>query len=322
MPSLFKQAKAQRRELLRRDAELARRVAESFGVRYRSIRVVAGELSAEMAAARARAEVIDLAWLARSWRFRYLLALTKAEVHNFSAEAAGLITRARAEAFARAAADTRELLAQAGAAQFTSPGLAELAQGLADPTRLRSVLEPIADGAVVRVRQAVTFNLLQEQTAAALERSVTEGLGTQLTHALSVTRTAHMNAYREGARAARLAERENVYGWVWVAELSTTTCVLCWAMHGTVHDVTEPLDTHWNCRCQAVPLVLGADEAIETGADMFEQLSAEDKREVLGAAGYEAYKAGRVGLKDFVGVHRTKEFGRMRYVRSLKQVLG
>lgn len=68
-----------------------------------------------------------------------------------------------------------------------------------------------------------------------------------------------MNAYREGARAARLAERENVYGWVWVAELSTTTCVLCWANHGTVHDVTEPLDTHWNCRCFPAALVRGED---------------------------------------------------------------
>lgn len=322
MPSLFQQAKAQRRELIGRDRELAKAVASAFGVRYRSVTVAAGELAAEMKVMRARGEVLDVAWLARSWRFRYLVALTQAEVGRFSVEAEGLIAQARAAAFAHAAADTRELLATAQIAMRESSALAELVHAAADSSQLRSMLEQLSEGAVVRVRKAVQFNLIQEQTAAALERAVTDGLGAQLTHALSLARTSHMNAYREGARRARLANQENVYGWLWVAELSTATCVLCWAMHGTLHDPEETLDTHFNCRCQALPLVLGAGDRIETGADLFEHLSEAEQREILGEKAFEAVKAGKVKLKDFVGERRGGAMGQVRYVRSLKQVLG
>lgn len=97
MPSVIKLAKAQRRELLRRDTQLAAEVAQSFGVRYRSVRVAAGELAKEMASARARGETLDLAWLARSWRYQYLLALTRLEVSRFSSEAEWLIAQARSQ---------------------------------------------------------------------------------------------------------------------------------------------------------------------------------------------------------------------------------
>jgi hypothetical protein len=104
-------------------------------------------------------------------------------------------------------------------------------------------------------------------------------------------------------------------------------------MHGTEHSLDERLDDHPNGRCTAIPKTktwaeLGFEGVPETqvqverGIDLFEKLPDVDKERILGSrAAFEAYRAGAVTLSDFVGRRRSREWGTMRYARSLKETL-
>lgn len=322
MSKLLDEAVRQRRALLRADRELAVALASRFGESRRRLRSLVSALAREISTARAAHETVDALWLVRSHAFRQLAPLTQVEIQSFAYEAERLVARAQLSALARASADARELVAVVRRVEPAAPFLADLVAALSDPARPGRLLGRLPGAAAERMRASLMRAVARGAGAREFTGTAVDALDLALTHALSVARTEHMAAYREGARRAFIADKENVWGWQWVAELSSSTCVVCWGMHGTIHDVEESLDSHWNCRCQAVPLVLGVSETVQTGEELFEHLSAEEKRKILGDAGFEAYKAGSVKLSDFVGVHRTGEFGRMRYARSLKQVLG
>lgn len=97
------------------------------------------------------------------------------------------------------------------------------------------------------------------------------------------------------------------------------------AMDGTWHSMDEELNDHPNSRCAATPALRGDprdDPGWETGRQWLEKQPEEVQRQVLGNAGYEAYRAGAVSLDDFVGVRRSREWGTTRRARSLAQILG
>lgn len=77
-----------------------------------------------------------------------------------------------------------------------------------------------------------------------------------LARVLLVARTEIMDAHRAAAQAAQDAAAGLLRGWMWVSRLDTDTCPSCWAMHGTVHPLSEPgpLD-HPAGRCRRVPVL-------------------------------------------------------------------
>ncbi|WP_433329991.1 hypothetical protein [Spirillospora sp. CA-294931] len=80
--------------------------------------------------------------------------------------------------------------------------------------------------------------------------------GAVLTRTLTIARTQVMDAHRAAAQAAQDEAADVLAGWVWVSRLTTETCPSCWAMHGTIHPLTEPgpLD-HPSGRCDRIPVV-------------------------------------------------------------------
>lgn len=109
-------------------------------------------------------------------------------------------------------------------------------------------------------------------------------------------------------------------------------CAVCWAMHGSAHDLDESFASHYNCRCGMVPKTrtwreLGFDIAevvppIEAGPARFARLSAADQRAILGPTKHAAYAAGRLTLADVVGERHDPIWGLMRYERSFKAIQG
>jgi hypothetical protein len=141
-----------------------------------------------------------------------------------------------------------------------------------------------------------------------------------------------MRAYREVTRQSYLANQDVVAGWIWYSALDKRTCPACWAMHGTVHDLSETLDDHPNGRCVMVPLTrpwqaLGVSAAPETlaavprGVDLFAALRPEQQARILGPRAYRAYADGLVRLEQFVGRRYDPRWGSMRYARSLRSIL-
>lgn len=105
--------------------------------------------------------------------------------------------------------------------------------------------------------------------------------------------------------------------WVWIADLDEDDCIICWAMHGSVHRIGTPQPpnaAHPNCDCHAEMRERGADRVL-TGEEALEGLPAKKQREILGDQRYEAFARGDLGLQDMVG--RSRYGLRVRSLRDL-----
>jgi hypothetical protein len=130
-----------------------------------------------------------------------------------------------------------------------------------------------------------------------------------------------LGSYREATRLGYEQNAQLLDGWVWTAVRSATTCVLCWAMDGTIFPAGAPFVSHINCRCVARPLLPGQPVG-ETGPDAFAKLESGFQRSILGDTAFTAYESGMLELKDFVGIRSDYRWGDSRYRRSLEDILG
>lgn len=141
-----------------------------------------------------------------------------------------------------------------------------------------------------------------------------------LTRTLTLHRTETLGAYRS-ATAVAYQQSSVVEGWRWYATPgSERTCIVCLAMHGTLHPVTEPFASHPACRCVAIPEVASWEELgfpevpdhrprIETGEEAFARLTRPEKLHVVGAAKLALLDAGRITLMDLVRPTYSKRWG-------------
>jgi len=158
------------------------------------------------------------------------------------------------------------------------------------------VAEQVSD----RLLENVALGKNPRTTAAAVRRE----MGVGLTWALRTFRTAQLWSYRVAKHSA-WAENPRLYkGWVWHAKLDSSTCAACITLNGTRHGPDEILNDHHNGRCSPLPItptyseLLGVDIEgdvppalqIPSGADWFDKQSASVQREILGKAGYRAWR--------------------------------
>ena len=165
------------------------------------------------------------------------------------------------------------------------------------------------------------------QGPAAIARAVRGALGGNLARALTICRTETLRAYREASRRSYEANADVVDGWVWNCACTARSCAMCWAMHGSVHPLTERLDDHPNGRCSMLPHVkelpgLGAQALPESGPAQFARLEPAAQDAIVGRATGRAYRAGAIRLEDVVGRTFDPDWGPGRRVRSLREMLG
>lgn len=213
-----------------------------------------------------------------------------------------------------------------------NPSTIEQLAGFLDPRgplyqRLGLLSGWTADQVSEKILEGVGLGLNPRTTARALSKKlmdgVTERLGMGLTDSLRMMRTVQLWSYREANRASYIANSDVVRGWVWYAELDGLTCPSCYAMHGTEHPMSEPLNDHHNGRCTMLPMVIGSSNPVkESGLQAFDKLNEEQQKEILGASKWDAWKEGKFTLADVSGVSNDKVYGDMRVERSLKDLLG
>lgn len=128
-----------------------------------------------------------------------------------------------------------------------------------------------------------------------------------LTRARTIARTETIDAYRNSAKAAELANADVLAGWMWLADLGPTTCRSCVGQHGSMHKLSEDgPDDHPNGRCTRLPVtktwsVLGRKGikspdrqfSTESGPGWLKQQPTAVQRTILGAEGRDAWKAGK-----------------------------
>jgi hypothetical protein len=90
-----------------------------------------------------------------------------------------------------------------------------------------------------------------------------DGMGGALSDALRMARTVQLYSYREATRANYAANSDVVTGWQWHTELGDgRACESCIVMHGTIHDLDEVLDDHYNGRAEVPGNVILAEDAV------------------------------------------------------------
>lgn len=189
-----------------------------------------------------------------------------------------------------------------------------------DDAPLGRLFASIAPQAVEKVRDELAFGVAAGRPVREIAREVRKQIGVPMSRALTISRTEVIRAYREST-TEQYRDSRVVRGWSWWANLDTRTCSLCWAMHGTEHDVSEDQDSHPCCRCTQLPLTRSWAElgfrsvpdgrpAVATGEQRFATLSAEDKLAILGRSRLDAYNAGLITLEDLVRPTASSRWGR------------
>jgi len=333
MPSELENALARhRRALLTQERQAASAMVRAYGESWARIRVDLMRLHAQMAMADPAPSMVQVL---RDERLRALQTQIEAELRRFAPYATESVTMTQAQAIASAQRDAGAAIetAQRSAgvtAGFNrmNPGAVEALVGYAsDGSPLRTLFEALGADVAPRVTdtlaQGVALGWGPRVTARAMRRDY--GIG--LNRSLLIARTETMRAYREAAHATYEVNEDILDGWIWMAAISARSCASCIAMHGTLHPMSEKLNSHPNCRCVAAPHIRDAPNPITPGADRFAALSEEEQRKVLGPGMYEAWRDGQVSLSPYeansiVGRRDDAQWGSMRYARSLRSIVG
>jgi len=240
-------------------------------------------------------------------------AYVEVEIRNTADAAVGMAIK-QTEQFLRAAGYTmtrslpkNAIYSMLGFLQEDSPlwkRIGELA-----PFHTQKVADALLEGIAFGYNPAKTAKLFENV------------MGGGLTDAMRMTRTAQLYASREANRAMYAANSDVVTGWMWYSSLDSDTCMACAIEHGTIHSNDESMDSHYNCRCTSLPVVIGYNDQVQTGTDWFSNLSESEQRNMMGSSAYEAWKEGKFDLSDMVTRRHDDVYGEMLARTPLEQLI-
>lgn len=154
------------------------------------------------------------------------------------------------------------------------------------------------------IRRGVAVGENPRQTARRMVRALEDASDLSLSRAMTIARTEQIDAHRAAAQSTEERNADVLAGWEWQAHSDERLCPACLSMHGTRYDTETPGPLgHPNCRCSRIPVTktwaeLGftgmTDPApvSETREQILSDMSDDDMRRMLGARGYQAWKAG------------------------------
>mgnify|MGYP000041387828 CR=1 FL=1 len=253
-------------------------------------------------------------------RISALLREVEWEISRWAQRAQERVERLRGMGFALGKAYAEALLEESGlTAGFRTPlgGLVEIVAAQVRSPAISGLFASFGPQTAEAWRRAILAGIAAGRHPSEIAREVRRASSVPLARAMRIART-------EAQRAFRLATRERfeastvVKGWIWMAQLDRRTCPACLAMHGTRHPNSELLDGHPNCRCAMVPIVENAEIKVQRGEDWLKEHE-EYAEEILGRKWAEAWREGRVRLRDFVEERFDPIWGRMITTRTPRE---
>ncbi len=257
-------ALAYRRAMGRRNRRVLRELLARWRRAEHRLEVKLANVAHKIAQARARGEIVNVSWLYTEARLTLILTELDAEVAAYAAAVQDAIREGRLGA-AQLALDHAESLVAMGMGQApTGVTLAQVWNGV-NPAAINAMAASLTNGAPLAGLMAGLGGSLAVQAQDVLIDAVVQGrnprevvaelrrlLGIPRSQAMTLARTEILGAYRQATSLSYKANSDVVESWVWHAEIGGC-CGACLAMHGTVHDVADPMSPHPNCRCAMVP---------------------------------------------------------------------
>lgn len=340
---LLRTARQFRTQLLSRERSAASEMVRAYASSWVQVRKYIDDLLAERQQAVARGEEVDVDWIRRANRLPQLQAQIEHEFANFAQFAEPIVVRQQQEAIDAALDNAEELTRVAFGTppegvsiqfnQVPRDALIDLVGFSSSGSPLGELFAALGPDVGLAARETLITGFALGENPRKIARRMRKTMGMGLDRALRISRTEVLRSYREATRRDFAENQDIMRGWIWHSARDLRTCVMCWAMHGTKHKFEETLDDHVCGRCAMLPDtksweelgfpgIESAQKDIQTGEDEFRELPEDKQRIILGGAAFEAYKAGDVLLKDFVGRKHDPDWGSMRYARSLTSILG
>lgn len=319
MPDLLTLARRQRAQIDKMDAANLDQISRAYALMYDRL---GGDIDALMKAIEAMDDPTQAA-IKRLPEYRRLIRRATEELDRFTTFSETIIASSALAALGLGLTHSRALVLAATGTRFAGlrPGdLTELIRYLRPDGPLYARLKMLTGSTVDRVVGQILDGVAAGWNPRRIASAIQDAFGGGLTDALRNTRTVQLWAYRDGARANYQASGV-VDKWIWYAELDDLTCGACIAEHGTLHDLTEQLDGHYNCRCAALPYIEGVTDQPETGQAWFEAKSEAEQRAILGDTKWEAWKDGKFEFSQLSQQSPSDVYGHMRSEASLKSLL-
>lgn len=324
MNPLEREIARQRAELLRIEQNGASAIVSTYQRVEQQLEANLAALTLEIERARAAGIEVRPGWLFAQRRYAYLIHELQQSTLDFLHRSITAITDMQGQAVERVPEYTARL-----AIKSLGPGPAEavaqvrnqfgklpvsslerLVGNAGDGQPLGVVLTEAAPRAVQAVRDSLAYGVAAGKNPRVIARDVMRSGGIARNRALNIARTETMRAYRT-ASFMEYRESEVVEQWYWMAYLDERTCPGCMAEDGTVHPVTEELESHPGCRCTPIPWTnswssLGFSNVPDTRpsimgpGERFASLPESTQAAILGEARLKAYNAGEITLSDLV----------------------
>lgn len=333
MPSEIEDAiERQRRALLAMERQAASEMVRVYGESWARLRRDMMRLHAHMAL---DATPPTQGMIVRSERYQIVRPQIEAELRKFAQYATLSTTMTQRDAIEAALNNSEELIRRQTprgigiAFDKLNPRAVEALVGAAsDGSPLRTLFNRIVADVAPQMTSTLARGIALGWSPRFTARELRAAYGLGLNRALVIARTETLRAYNEATHQNYLNHSDVLGGWQWMASLDLRTCASCWAMHGSVHPLSERMDDHPQGRCTQVPVIRGRASIIQrTGGEAFALRSEPDQIAILGPAAHRAYRDGYLtmtpqGQYSIVGQKYDPKWGSMRYARSLKAIVG
>ena len=284
------------------------------------------DLTRQIDEARKAGKTLSPSWLYRQERYKALIQQIGAEVEAYSQFASERVRQEVAASVRQAERDSLSLLDTATGTELGTwnrlpiEALNELIAVTQPDSPVSALFAALPKQAQAAVRSTLLAGLATGLNPRQIARQVRQATGYTAYRASTIARTESLRAYRTAAQETYSANSDVVLGWIWLAALSSRTCGVCLGLHGKRFPLKADFGTHPNCRCTQIP-VTEEDYSIPTGEDWFREQPAEVQERILGKAKFAAYTEGQIRLADLIGERDDKEWGLVRFEKSLKDVL-
>ena len=260
----------------------------------------------------------------RSVEYAALLAVVAAELEDFVNFATIQIDLASTQSVKDAVADIGALASviDLDKAKIVTPSAVEVLRNyLSEEGELYKRIGLWAGQSSNAVAKSILEGVGLGRNPKVIGREIYKALGLSLKDAVRTTRTVQLWSYREATRANYIANSDIIKGWIWYAVFDDRTCMSCLSMHGTIHELTEMLNDHYNGRCTMLPYPQGLQVIRQTGQEWFDTQPQAQAEKSMGKGKYQAYKD---GLFDFSKLTRELPdpvYGLMRSETPLKELI-
>lgn len=300
-------------------------MADSYRAIYLRLNAEADALAAAFEEDLLSDESLDI-WVAEKGRIDALIRQTQAELNQWSPDAAA-ISGVQVDAGALLGVRGAEASIGELATSFSrlhTPAVLQMVGATSEGSPLADLFKSIAPDQAQLIRQKLVDGIAAGLNPRVIAEELHQANLMPLYRANMITQTEVQRAYRDATQLSYEENADVVAEWIWTATLGSRCCAACVALHGTRHPVTEKQHGHPWCYCGMTPVVPGYDTgAYEPGEDWLKRQDEATQRDVLGTAtGYDAWKKGEVGLDQFIGVHKSPDYGPMVVQKPISDILG